>query len=324
MERLGSDGDWFLFDPVDVPKLHTVHGDEFTRTYNDYVRTVKFSTCVRARDLWRQICDAQVESGTPFIMYQDNINSASEISSANIVSLSHSCHMSTERNAQQQLGLITSSNLCTEIVQYASVAEPAVCTLASISLPRFVRSDKTFDFMGLHALVKLVIQNTDRLIDVAKYPSGSAAASAKRSRAIGLGVQGLADTFMALGLPYSSGGARQLNVEIFEAIYHAALETSCELAKIYGPYPAWSGSPAASGLLYFDMWPVAPRTHFDFDGLRTQIRQFGLRNALLTAQMPTTSTAYLLGNSPGVEPYTRCVVCSLICMFVLISYYTAT
>ena len=190
-------------------------------------------------------------------------------------------------------------------MQYASEAEPAVCTLASISLPRFVDDQRNFDFTGLHALAKMVVRNTDRLIDIGAYPSGGAASSAKRTRSLGIGVQGLADTFMAMGLPFSCGRARELNVEIFETVYHAALEASCELAEIYGPYPAWSGSPAAAGLLYIDMWPVAPRSRFDFEALRAWISQFGLRNSVLTAQMPTASTSHILSNSEGVEPYTR-------------------
>ena len=195
--------------------------------------------------------------------------------------------------------------MCTEIMQYSTPAQPAACVLASIALPRFVQADCSFDFDTLHDVTKLVVRNTDRLIDMSAYPSDAAAASAQNTRAIGIGVQGLADTFMAMGLPYSSDRARDLNVDIFETIYHAALETSCELAKAEGPYPAWPDSPAAAGELYFDMWPVALRRRFDFDSLRSRIAKFGLRNSLLTAQMPTASTARILGNSQGIEPYDR-------------------
>ena len=209
------------------------------------------------------------------------------------------------RNGQRHLGVIETSNLCTEIVQYASSSDPAVCTLSSIGLPRFVRRDRTFDFDTLHAVAKVVVRNTDRLIDVGRYPTGQVAASAKRTRALGVGVQGLADVFMIMGLPYSSPAARELNARVFETIYHAALEASAELAQKHGPYPAWSGSPASQGILYFDMWSVGLRCHYDFSDVRSLVSKYGLRNSLLTAQMPTASTAHVMGNSEGVEPYSR-------------------
>ncbi|KAI0709402.1 ribonucleoside diphosphate reductase large subunit, rr1 [Earliella scabrosa] len=287
MFRLNDGSDWFLFDPADVPRLSSAFGEQFTALYEECVETVRPIARIPATQLWRAICEAQTESGAPFIIYQDNVN---------------------RRNSQRHLGPIKSSNMCTEIMQYSSPSEPAVCILASVALPRFIRLDNSFDFDMLHAVTKIAVRNTDRLIDRSNYPSNTAAVSAHRTRAIGIGVQGLADTFMAIGIPYSSDRARDLNVDIFETVYHAALETSCELAEAEGPYPAWADSPASHGELYFDMWPVALRRRFDFDSLRTRIARSGLRNSLLTAQMPTSSTAHILGNSEGVEPYTSNIV----------------
>ncbi|KAI0745888.1 ribonucleotide reductase [Earliella scabrosa] len=284
MKKLRDNADWYLFDPADTPDLNAVYGDQFTQLYEHCLQNIRPVAQIRAADLWRSICEAQTETGAPFIMYQDNVN---------------------RRNNQKHMGIIQSSNLCTEVVQYSNSTEPAVCTLASIALPRFIRPDGQFDFDMLHSVTKLAVRNTDRLLDVAKYPTGAAAAAANRARAIGVGVQGLADVFMMMGMPYASQRARDLNVDIFETIYHAALETSCELAKVKGPYPAWTGSLAADGILYSDMWPAGSRHRYDFDALRTMIAQHGLRNSLLTAQMPTASTAYILGNSEGVDPYPR-------------------
>ena len=215
------------------------------------------------------------------------------------------CILSPDRNNESHLGIIRLSNLCTEITQFSAPSQPAVCTLASISLPVCVNGDGSFDFDRLQRLVNSVVISTDRCVDVSDYPTEDAAASALRSRALGVGVQGLADTFMMLNLSFTSMGARELNISIFETIYYAALDASCSLAEIHGPYPAWPGSPASRGILQVDMWGVTPSNRHDFPALRARIARFGLRNSVITALMPTASTSKLLGNFESFEPYTR-------------------
>ena len=191
-------------------------------------------------------------------------------------------------------------------MQFSSPDRTAVCTLASIALPRFVRPNGAFDFDALHETTKLVVLTADALLDSNSYPSPQCRQYALDTRALGIGAQGLADVFMACNLPFSSDDAKELNINIFETIYHAAYDSSCDLAKQHGPYPMYDGSPAQRGVLQHDMWNAAPRsTHLDFDGLRTRIAKFGLRNSMLTAQMPTASSARLLGNFDSIEPYTR-------------------
>ncbi len=210
------------------------------------------------------------------------------------------------KNNQSHMGVIKTSNLCTEIVQYASQEQTAVCTLASVAVPRFVQSDGSYDFDGLHATAKLAICGLNALIDVASYPTPESRASAEQTRALGLGVQGLADAFMASGMPYSSARARELNVAIYETIYHAAYEASNDLARQHGAYRLFPGSPASFGRLQHDMWTeVTSSGRYDFAALRELVQAHGLRNSMLTAQMPTASTARLLGNFEGTEPYTR-------------------
>ncbi|KAI0688618.1 hypothetical protein C8T65DRAFT_746515, partial [Cerioporus squamosus] len=216
MLRLQLREKWSLFDPRDVPLLQTVFGDEFTRAYEEYEETVVPLERVDARDLWAVICRAQQESGTPFIMYQDTINA---------------------KNNHSHLGTIRTSNLCTEIVQFSSPTHTAVCTLASIAIARFVRPDRTYDFDSLHAVTRLAVLTTNGILDNSTYPNDNCTKSVADTRAIGIGVQGLADALMASELPFQSSGARQLNREIFESIYHAAYDTSCELAERDGPYP---------------------------------------------------------------------------------------
>ena len=217
-------------------------------------------------------------------------------------------HHFVERNNESHLGVIRSSNLCTEIVQFSSPSQPAVCTLASVSLPSCVDRGATFNFDRLLELVRDVVFNTDRCIDIADYPTDEAGVSARRTRALGIGVQGLADVFMLLNLPFTSMGARELNVSIFETIYYAALDASCILAEACGPYPSWEGSPASRGVLQVDMWGVTPSTRHDFSLLRNRIARFGLRNSVVTALMPTASTSKLIGNFESFEPYTRYVL----------------
>lgn len=190
-------------------------------------------------------------------------------------------------------------------MQYSSPSRPAVCTLASVSLPYCVDNDGSFNYDRLQQLVYTAVINTDRCIDISDYPTSEVAFSAQQTRALGIGVQGLADVFMLLNLPFTSMGARELNVSIFETMYYASLDASCHLAEKHGPYPAWSGSPASRGVLQVDMWGVAPSGRHDFSALRVRIARYGLRNSVLTALMPTASTSKLLGNFESFEPYTR-------------------
>ena len=206
------------------------------------------------------------------------------------------------------LGLIKASNLCTEIVQFSSTVETAVCTLASICLPRYLRADGTMDYTELHRVTKRLVRALDKLIDLADYPMSDCAVSAYRTRSIAIGTQGLADVFARLEFPFASARARALNRRIFETICHASLESSSELAETLGPYDAWVHSPAQQGVLQVDMWEADTSDHYDFDALRTQIVRTGLRNSVLTAQMPTASTAQLFGNSEGIDPYIRCAL----------------
>ncbi|PIL26242.1 hypothetical protein GSI_11998 [Ganoderma sinense ZZ0214-1] len=287
MRRLENDEMWSLFDPAVVRALSELYGDHFESTYTDYERRGIASTTLRARALWETIADAIRETGTPFLMYADNVNA---------------------KNNQMNLGVIKSANLCTEIVQYSSVVETAVCTLASLCLPRFLRLDGTFDCGELHRVTKLVIRALDRIIDLADYPTADSTVSALRSRSVGLGVQGLADVFGYCEFPFASPEARALNKRIFETIYHASLESSSELAERLGPYDAWLLSPAQQGVLQVDMWNAATSEEYDFDALRDRIKRTGLRNSVLTAQMPTASTAQLFGNSEGVDPYLSNVI----------------
>ncbi|RPD77255.1 ribonucleotide diphosphate reductase large subunit 1, partial [Lentinus tigrinus ALCF2SS1-7] len=284
MQRTEDNREWHLFDPDDVPALQDVFGEAFTAQYLDYEKTVVPVATVAARDLWTMICRAQEETGTPFLMFQDAINN---------------------KNNEAHLGVVRTSNLCTEIVQYASQHITAVCTLASIAAPQFVSSSGEYDFDTLHAVTKLAVVGVNALLDAACYPTDATRASASNTRAVGVGVQGLADVFKACGLSFTCPRARELNIAIFETIYHASYEASVELAAEAGPYIRFPGSPASTGRLQHDMWPNHVGSgRYDFAHLRKQVVDVGLRNSMLTAQMPTASTARLLGNFDGVEPYT--------------------
>lgn len=310
MQRLREGGKWSLFDPADVPLLLTTHGEEFTAAYEFYERGNSSMDTTSAIDLWNVVCRAQQESGTPFVMYQDSINGKPIMSL--YMCLSCSRLRTIAKNNHSHLGIIQSSNLCTEIVQFCSTDQTAVCTLASLSLPRFVLPDHAFDLQALHDTTELATLTTNAFVDHNDYPTDAARRSALDTRALGIGTQGLADTFMACNYPFDSTAARVLNREIFETIYHAAYQTSCALAEQDGPYPLYAGSPAARGILQHDMWQSAPLSgRNDFDSLRQRIAVYGLRNSMLTAQMPTASTAKLLGNFDSVEPYTRCVPSTL-------------
>ena len=305
MQRLRDGRPWSVFDPVDVPLLFEVVGLEFTAAYADYEASGLAIRVYDIADIWSAIVDSQRETGSPFLLFQDNINGSWLLSPMTLSCLTSSFAVFADRNNESHLGVIRSSNLCTEIVQFSSPSQPAVCTLASISLPSCVDGDGTFNLHRLLDLVRDVVFNTDRCIDVADYPIDEVGESARRTRALGVGVQGLADVFMLLGLPFTSMGARELNISIFETIYYAALDASCMLAEACGPYPAWEGSPASRGVLQMDMWGVTPSARHDFTSLRARIARFGLRNSVITALMPTASTSKLIGNFESFEPYTR-------------------
>ena len=238
----------------------------------------------KAQKLWYAILESQTETGNPFMLYKDACN---------------------RKSNQQNLGTIRSSNLCTEIVEYSSPDEVAVCNLASLALPTFVDSTRgEYDFGKLHEVTQVVIRNLNKIIDVNHYPVEEARRSNFRHRPVGVGVQGLADTFLALRLPFESAAAKLLNVQIFETIYHAALTASCDLAKVEGPYTTYEGSPVSKGILQYDMWKVAPTDLWDWDSLKGQIANHGVRNSLLVAPMPTASTSQILGFNECFEPYT--------------------
>ncbi|KAJ6584039.1 ribonucleotide reductase alpha subunit [Mycena vulgaris] len=282
MKRVEANGDWSLFCPNEAPGLHEVHSAEFEALYEKYEKEGRARKTIPAQKLWYAILEAQVETGGPFMLYKDAANSKSN---------------------QKNLGTIKSSNLCTEIIEYSSPDETAVCNLASIALPSFISHGK-YDFQHLHAITKVVAFNLNRIIDVNYYPIPETRRSNMRHRPIGVGVQGLADVFLALRMPFESPAAKELNQQIFETIYHGALEASAELAEKDGPYETYQGSPASQGELQYDMWGVTPSSLWDWDTLKAKIAKTGLRNSLLTAPMPTASTSQILGNNECFEPYT--------------------
>ncbi|PAV57924.1 hypothetical protein WR25_23828 [Diploscapter pachys] len=284
MKRVESDMDWSLMCPKESPNLDETWGDEFEKLYERYEAEGRYRKKVKARKLWEHIVTSQIETGTPYMLYKDACNSKSN---------------------QQNLGTIKCSNLCTEIVEYSSPDEVAVCNLASIALPCFVNvKEKTFDFNKLRDVTKVVARNLNKIIDINYYPVEEARRSNFRHRPIGIGVQGLADAFMLLSYPYNSAKAKELNKKIFETIYYGALEASCELAEKFGPYETYGGSPISRGIFQFDMWGATPTGMWDWEKLRTKIKQFGVRNSLLISPMPTASTAQILGNNESIEPYT--------------------
>ncbi|KAF9645789.1 ribonucleotide reductase alpha subunit [Thelephora ganbajun] len=282
MKRVEADGQWSLFCPNEAPGLHEVWGREFEELYEKYEREGRARKIIKAQELWYAILAAQIETGGPFMVYKDACNAKSN---------------------QKNLGTIKSSNLCTEIVEYSSPDETAVCNLASIALPTFV-SHGQYDFKKLHNVAKVVAFNLNRIIDVNYYPIPEARKSNTRHRPIGIGVQGLADTFMMLRMPFDSAAAKELNIQIFETIYHAALEASCEIAETDGPYETYEGSPASQGQLQYDLWGVIPTSLWDWASLKERIARTGLRNSLLLAPMPTASTSQILGFNECFEPYT--------------------
>jgi ribonucleoside-diphosphate reductase alpha chain len=282
MERCKADGSWSLFCPTEAPGLSDCYGQEFRAKYEAYEAKGAARRVVKARELWFAILEAQVENGIPYILYKDAAN---------------------RKSNQKNLGVIKCSNLCTEILEYSSPDEVAVCNLASICLPRFV-SDGVFDHQLLYEIAMVITRNLNRIIDVNAYPVEEARRSNTRHRPIGIGVQGLADVFLMLRLPFESEGARKLNREIFETIYFAAMKASQMLAKADGAYASFAGSPASQGLLQFDLWGATPTDRWDWAGLKRDILETGLRNSLTVAPMPTASTAQIMGNNECFEPYT--------------------
>ena len=286
MERVKSNVKWSLFCPHECPGLSDVYGDKFVELYEKYESEGKARKVVNARDLWFKILDAQMETGTPYILFKDAAN---------------------RKSNQKNLGTIKSSNLCCEIVQYSDDKETSVCNLASIGLPSFVNVEtKQFDYNKLHEVVKVVTNNLNRVIDINFYPTEKTRVSNFKHRPIGIGVQGLADTFVLLDIPFQSDAAKEVNILIFETIYHAALEKSNEIAKELGEsYSSFPGSPASKGILQFDMWSKEPTPgRYDWTTLKQSIITHGLRNSLLVAPMPTASTSQILGFNECFEPFT--------------------
>jgi ribonucleotide reductase alpha subunit len=320
MERVKTNAKWSLFCPNECPGLSSVYGDEFSALYEKYEIEGKARATLNARDLWFRILDAQMETGTPYILYKDAVN---------------------KKSNQKNLGTIMSSNLCCEITEYSDDEETAVCNLASIALPTFVNEEtKTFDYDKLHQVTKVVTNNLNKVIDINFYPTPKTRTSNLKHRPIGIGVQGLADTFILMDIPFLSDEAKEVNKLIFETIYHASLERSNEISiertneiklllnnksnsdyhkilnefdkprlhlnvNLYGAYSSFENSPASEGILQFDMWGVEPTsTRYDWNKLKTSIKFYGLRNSLLVAPMPTASTSQILGFNECFEPLT--------------------
>jgi ribonucleoside-diphosphate reductase alpha chain len=282
MERVEKDAMWSLFCPHEAPGLADVYGDKFLALYNRYEEEGRYKSQVKARELWTAIIESQIESGSPFMLFKDSAN---------------------EKSNQKNLGTIKSSNLCTEIIQYTSEKEVAVCNLASVALPKFVEDSK-YNFKKLYEVVYQATINLNKIIDINYYPVPEAQYSNLKNRPIGLGVQGLADTFFKLKLAFESDEAMLLNQQLFETIYFASLTASCDLAKKLGPYDAYEGSPISEGKLQYDLWNATPTNLWDWDNLKKSIKKYGVRNSLLVAPMPTASTSQILGNNECIEPIT--------------------
>ena len=285
MKRVEKDEEWSLFCPNEAPGLADAYGDKFERLYLSYEKQEgKKRRSIKARELWKAIITAQIETGTPYMLYKDACN---------------------EKSNQKNLGTIRSSNLCTEIIEYTAPDEVAVCNLASISLPKFVLEDGTFDHQKLYDITYTITKNLNKVIDINYYPVPEAKRSNMRHRPIGIGVQGLADTFLKLRMPFDSQEARQLNKEIFETLYFASLSASKDMSIKDGHYETFPGSPTSKGILQFDLWNKKPPSkRWNWKKLKEDIKKHGLRNSLLLAPMPTASTSQILGNNECFEPYT--------------------
>lgn len=285
MKRVQEDAEWTLMCPNECPGLYDMHSEEFEKTYTQYEAEGKGRRKIKARELWEKILESQIETGTPYMLYKDAAN---------------------RKSNQQNLGTIRSSNLCTEILEYTSPDEVAVCNLASIALPMFVKNG-AFDHKELFRITKRVTKNLNRVIDRNYYPVKEAENSNMRHRPVGLGVQGLADTFIQLRMPFTSDEAKRLNQEIFETLYYAAVTASMEEAKADGPYQSYEGSPISKGEFQYNLWGIKDEElsgRWDWGKLRKQVLKNGVRNSLLVAPMPTASTSQILGNNEAFEPYT--------------------
>jgi len=283
MKRVENNEEWSLFCPNEAPGLADCYGDEFEKLYEKYEREGKFRRQIKAQDLWFEIMESQMETGTPYMMYKDPAN---------------------KKSNQKNLGTIKSSNLCTEIIEYTSPDEVAVCNLASLALPKFVQDGK-FDHEKLYEVTYTAAKNLNKVIDRNYYPVPEAEYSNKKHRPIGLGIQGLADTFLLLRMPFESQEAKGLNKDIFETMYFAAMTASKDLAIEEGPYETFKGSPVSKGIFQFDMWGVTPASNrWDWISLKKEVKKHGVRNSLLMAPMPTASTSQILGNNETFEPYT--------------------
>ena len=284
MKRVEANEEWSLFSPDEAKNLHETYGEEFEKLYEKYEKDGKARKIVKAQDLWFEILEAQIETGNPYILYKDAAN---------------------KKSNQKNLGTIKSSNLCTEIIEYTSPDEVAVCNLASIALNKFVKDDLTYDHQKLYEITKVITKNLNKVIDVNYYPVEEAKNSNMRHRPIGIGVQGLADAFIMMRYAFDSAEAKKLNSEIFETIYFGAMEASMELAQKEGAYKTYEGSPVSKGIFQFDMWGVVPESErWNWTKLKREVKKHGVRNSLLLAPMPTASTSQILGNNECFEPYT--------------------
>ena len=284
MQRVENNEDWTLFCPHEAPGLADCYGDDFEKLYTKYEKEGKGRRTVKAQDLWFEVLEAQIETGTPYMLYKDAAN---------------------KKSNQKNLGTIKSSNLCTEIIEYTAPDEVAVCNLASIALPKYVTEEGVYDFQKLYDVTYVATKNLNRVIDVNYYPVEEAKNSNMRHRPIGLGVQGLADAFIKMGMPFESDEARKLNKDIFETIYFAAMTASKDEAVVDGAYETFKGSPVSKGIFQFDMWGVTPDSGlWDWAQLKKEVKKHGVRNSLLVAPMPTASTSQILGNNECFEPYT--------------------
>jgi ribonucleoside-diphosphate reductase alpha chain len=283
MKRVKENGDWTLMCPHECPGLSDTHSKEFEKLYTKYEKAGKGRKTIKAQDLWFKILESQIETGTPYMLYKDAANAKSN---------------------QQNLGVIKSSNLCTEIIEYTAPDEVAVCNLASLALPKYINDDKSFDFEKLFNVTYQATLNLNKIIDGNYYPVEEARNSNMRHRPIGLGVQGLADAFILMGHPFESKEAKALNQEIFETIYFASMTASKDLAKEHGHYETYPGSPVSKGIFQYDMWNVTPTDRWEWKLLKDEVKKYGVRNSLLLAPMPTASTAQILGNNECFEPYT--------------------
>jgi ribonucleoside-diphosphate reductase alpha chain len=285
MERVKEDGEWTLFSPDEAPGLDDVYGEEFVKLYTKYEAEGRGRKTIKAQELWYKIIEAQIETGTPYMLYKDAANTKSN---------------------QKNLGTIKSSNLCTEIIEYSDSKETAVCNLASIALPKFIIPGKKpkYDLNALKDIAYTATINLNRVIDVNYYPTKETKTSNMKHRPIGIGVQGLADTFAILKIPFESEEAKNLDRDIFEAIYYGAMCASVDLAEKEGAYQTFKGSPLSKGLFQFDLWNESPSTRWEWEELRERVKTFGARNSLLLAPMPTASTSQILGNNECFEPFT--------------------